>query len=93
MGTYIYDADGNILEKRSYNELFLQYGMPSDDTPPEKAIRVPLTEKLAEAIQVFGDKMGWWRDGSDSNIFTAKLLGAPYNSTYAWLLYCGVYVE
>lgn len=93
MGTYIYDTNGNVLEKRSYNELFHQYGMPRDTTAPDSPICVPLTAKLAEAIQVFGDKNGWWRDGSDSNIFTSKLLGAPYNSTYAWLLYCGVYVE
>ena len=52
-----------------------------------------LTEKIAEAIRVFGDQYGWWRDGADSNIFTPKLFGAPYNSTYAWLLYCGIYVE
>ena len=92
MGTYIYDINGNITEKRSYNELFIQYGMPSStDTSVDQPIRVPLTEKLAEAIQVFGDKNGWWSPNADVNIFTQALLGAPYNQAYAWLLFCGYY--
>ena len=28
MGEYIYDMNGKVVEKRSYNELFQQYGMP-----------------------------------------------------------------
>ncbi len=93
MNTYIYDNTGTVIEKRSYNELFFQYGMPSDSSAKVDApIRVPLTQKLAEAIQVFGEKNGWWKSGSDSNIFTKALLGAPYNQEYAWLLFCGYYV-
>ena len=92
MGAYIYDANGNVVEKRSYNELFIQYGMPDNaDTPVDPPIRVPLTEKLAEAIQSFGDKNGWWKPDSETNIFTPVLLGAPYNQEYAWLLFCGYY--
>ena len=92
MGTYIYDGNGNIVEKRSYNELFLQYGMPdSADATVDEPLRVPLTAKLAEAIQSFGDKNGWWSEASESNIFTQALLGAPYNQEFAWLLYCGYY--
>ncbi len=92
MGTYIYDINGKIVEKRSYNELFLQYGMPDNaDTAVDPPIRVPLTKKLAEAIQTFGDKNGWWKPDSDTNIFTKALLGAAYNQEYAWLLYCGYY--
>ena len=93
MGAYIYDADGNVVEKRSYNELFFQCGMPDPtevETRPDPGIRVPLTEKLAEAIQSFGNNQGWWSDG-DTNIFTRVLLGAPYNKEFAWLLYCGYY--
>ncbi len=92
MGTYIYDYNGNLAEKRSYNELFFQYGMPDNaDTVVDPPIRVPLTEKLAEAIQTFGDKNGWWSDDADTNIFTNVLLGAAYNQEYAWLLFCGYY--
>ena len=94
MGIYVYDDQGNVIEKRSYNELFLQYGMPGDsDTTVDQPIRVPLTEKLAEAILEFGNKNGWWKTGIDSNIFTSVLLGAPYNRDYAWLLFCGCYAE
>ena len=91
MGAYIYDMNGNITEKRSYNELFFQYGMPETaEEVVETPIRVPLTKKLAEAIQSFGDKNGWWSEG-DTNIFTSAMLGAPYNQEYAWLLFCGYY--
>ena len=58
---------------------------------PTEPVRVPLTEKLAEAVKAFGDKNGWWSDNEDTNIFTRVLLGAPYNQEYAWLLYCGYY--
>ena len=92
MGAYIYDAYGKIVEKRSYNELFIQYGMPdSADTKVDSPIRVALTAKLAEAIQSFGDRNDWWDPKSDANIFNAILLGAPYNQEYAWLLFCGYY--
>jgi len=94
MGTYIYDINGDVVEKRSYNELFHQYGMPSTkEEKVEQAIRVPLTEKLAEAIKTFGDKNSWWAEGSDANIFTKLLLGTPYNREYAWLLFCGYYAD
>lgn len=90
MGAYIYDINGNLVEKRSYNELFIQYGMaaPGED-PIKDPIRIPLTQKLAEAIQSFGDKNGWWDPMSTTNIFAS--LGAPYNQEYAWLLFCGYY--
>ena len=92
MGRYIYDVNGKVVEKRSYNELFYQYGMPDTaEATVDEPIRVPLTAKLAEAIKDFGDKNGWWSETSESNIFTQALLGAPYNQEFAWLLYCGYY--
>jgi len=92
MGTYLYDVNGKIIEKRSYNELFHQYGMPtSADEAVSEPIRVPLTEKLAEAIKAFGDKNSWWAEGSELNIFTKVLMTAPYNRNFAWLLFCGYY--
>ena len=68
----------------------MQYGMPFEETP-EEPVRVPLTAKMAEAIKSFGDKNGWWSDDPDVNIFTRVLMGAPYNSDAAWLLFCGYY--
>ena len=92
MGIYILDASGNVTEKRSYNELFLQYGMPADqDTHVDAPIRVALTPKLAEAIIEFGTKYSWWAENSDANIFNTALAGAPLNVEYAWLLFCGTY--
>ena len=94
MGAYIYDPYGNVVEKRSYNELFIQYGMPETaDSVVQDPVRVPLTEKLAEAIKSFGDKNGWWDPDAESNIFKTALLGAPYNQEYAWLLFCGYYAN
>ena len=93
MGAYIYDINGNIVEKRSYNELFIQYGMPDNtETILEEPVRVPLTDKLAEAVISFGEKNGWWDPTAETNLFTQSLLGAPYNQEYAWLLFCGYYV-
>lgn len=92
IGVYIYDANGNVVEKRSYNELFHQYGMPDTaDATVSDPVRVPLTAKLAEAIQNFGNKNGWWDPNSTANILIPNLLGAPYNQDYAWLLFCGYY--
>ena len=92
MGAYIYDVNGNIVEKRSYNELFIQYGMPAPGEDATKdPIRIPLTQKLAEAIQTFGNNNSWWTPLSDGNIFEPILKGMPYNEEFAWLLYCGYY--
>ena len=91
MGIYVYDANGSILEKRSFNELFGQYGMPYDDTPVEQPIRIPLTAKLADAIKSYGDKVGWWNPESAQNLFTLSMPGVTYNKEYAWLLFCGVF--
>ena len=91
MGEYIYDVSGKVAEKRSYNELFMQYGMPDTTDSVDEPIRIPLTKKLAEAVISFGNKNSWWAEGSDANIFENALLGAPYNREFAWLLFCGYY--
>ncbi len=91
MGVYVYDDFGGLLEKRSFYELFLQYGMPSDTTPPDAPIRVPLSMKLAEAIKTYGDRADWWKPGSEQNLFTKNVPTAVYNQDYAWLLFCGVF--
>lgn len=92
MGIYVYDDAENVIEKRSYNELFHQYGMPTDTSAPEGgAIRVPLTEKLAAAIREFGEKSEWWKAGSEKNLFTREIADAVYNQSFAWLLFCGYY--
>ena len=92
MGTMLYDVNGKLIEKRSYNELFVQYGMPTaENATVSEAIRIPLTAKLAEAIKNFGNQNHWWDPMSEMNIFTSVLMTVPYNSQYAWLLYCGYY--
>lgn len=91
MGVYVYDDFGGLLEKRSFNELFQQYGMPGDDTPVDDPIRVPLTARLADAIRDYGNKVGWWNPDSSQNLFTLGLPGAIYNQDFAWLLFCGVF--
>lgn len=91
MGVYVYDDFGGLLERRSFNELFIQYGMPDNATPVKQPIRVPLTEKLASAIRDYGDKAGWWEPGSGQNLFTKNSPNVVYNQEYAWLLFCGVF--
>lgn len=92
IGRYIYDINGDVVEKRSYNELFLQYGIAETEQEVAEVgtIRVPLTQKLAEAVQEFGKMQSWWEIGSDANIFVGA--GFPsYNQEFAWLLFCGIY--
>ena len=95
MGEYLYDLNGNLVEKRSYNELFRQYGLfietEEGDSPVNDPVRVPLTKKLVEAVQSFGTKNGWWDFDDDLNIFKLAFSTTPYNQEYAWLLYCGYY--
>ena len=63
----------------------------SEDENVSEAIRIPLTAKLAEAIKNFGEQNHWWDPMSEMNIFTKVLMGSPYNSQYAWLLFCGIH--
>lgn len=95
MGVYLYDDNGNVVEKRSYTELFIQYGLVIDETESAGNIKVPLTAKLAEAIQAFGNQMNWWAEDSSQNIFyngeSALLPAEKLNTEFAWLLFCGYY--
>ena len=82
IGGYVYDENGNFVEKRNYNLMIEDYMALCDDTYGV----VPLTAELAECIQLHGKNTGWWNSASGNYIFGAT----PINVTNAWLFLCVV---
>ena len=82
IGGYVYDENGNFVEKRNYNLMIEDYMALCDDTYGV----VPLTAELAECIQLHGKNTGWWNSASGNYIFGST----PINITNAWLFLCVV---
>ena len=79
-GGYVFDEDGNYVEKRIYNDMLKKYWENCDSTYGV----YPLTEQLAEAIQVHGNNAGWWdKDNEGTYIFSADVFDEN-----AWLFLC-----
>ena len=87
---YVFDADGNFVEKVSYSECLLEYIEFADDTTGV----YPLTEDLKTIIQERGEYVGWWDSTSPSFIFkdTAGMPIPGLNVDNAWLFMCA-YVQ
>ena len=80
VGGYIYDEDGNFLDKLSYNNMIKDYMKYCDSTYGV----VPLTAELAECIQLHGNYTGWWNSESGNYLFN----GHDIVETNAWLFLC-----
>ncbi len=80
IGGYIFDEEGNYVEKRIYNSMLESYWEKCDPTTGV----YPLTEELAEAIKVHGDNAGWW-DTENQGTYIFKV---PVNPETAWLFLC-----
>ena len=87
---YVFDADGNFVEKVSYSECLLEYIEFADDATGV----YPLTEDLKTIIQERGEYVGWWDSTSPSFIFkdTAGMPIPGLNVDNAWLFMCA-YVQ
>lgn len=87
---YVFDADGNFVEKVSYSECLLEYIEFADDATGV----YPLTEDLKTIIQERGEYVGWWDSTSPSFIFkdTADMPIPGLNVDNAWLFMCA-YVQ
>ena len=81
MGEYVYDENGKVIAKNSFNELFEQYSYGT----------VPLTEKLAHAIKSFGTNYSWWDASSSVNIFGTELSRIVLDNAY--LVACGYFTS
>ena len=87
---YVFDEDGNFVEKVSYSECLLEYIEFADDATGV----YPLTEDLKTIIQERGEYVGWWDSTSPSFIFkdTAGMPIPGLNVDNAWLFMCA-YVQ
>lgn len=80
IGGYVYDEQGNFVDKYSYNGMIKSYMDLADATYGV----VPMTAELAECIKLHGQANGWWNETSPGYIFE-DINVAPSN---AWLFLC-----
>ncbi len=79
-GGYVFDGEGNYVEKRIYNDMLEKYWENCDSTYGV----YPLNEQLAEAIKVHGDNAGWWdKDNEGTYLFSTDIFDEN-----AWLFLC-----
>lgn len=84
IGGYVYDENGNFVEKRNYNSMIQSYMELVDG----KTGVVPLTTELAECIKLHGESNHWWDATSPNYLF--GLVDA--NLDNAWLFLCMIEV-
>ena len=89
---YVYDENGEFVEKISYSECLLEYIEYAD----ENTGFYPLTEDLKTIIIERGEYVGWWDSTDEKHGFIFKdANGNPIpelNEEIAWLFMCA-YVE
>lgn len=87
---YVFDENGEFVEKISYSECLLEYIECADDATGV----YPLTEDLKTIIQERGEYVGWW-DSSKPGFIMKDSAGNPIaglNTDIAWLFMCA-YIE
>lgn len=87
---YVFDGNGEVIEKISYSECLLEYIEFADEATGV----YPLTEDLKLIIQERGNYVGWWDSTSPGFIFNDNA-GVPIpdlNKENAWLFMCA-YVQ
>ena len=89
---YVFDEDGNFVEKISYSECLFEYFEYAD----EEVGVYPLTEDLKTIIIERGEYVGWW-DVTDEKhgLVFRETNGNPIaglNEEIAWLFMCA-YLE
>nr|MBE6544962.1 carboxypeptidase regulatory-like domain-containing protein [Oscillospiraceae bacterium] len=80
IGGYIYDENGEFVEKRNYNLMIEDYMEFCDSTYGV----VPLTEELAECVKLHGESTGWWNPTAGNYLFGTD----PIVHNNAWLFLC-----
>ena len=83
VGGYVYDENGNFVEKLKYNEMIKTY---MDYADPTYGV-VPLTEELADCIKLHGNANAWYDSSSGGYLF-GNIIGV--NNDNAWLFLCMV---
>lgn len=89
-GGYVYDENGEFVNKYSYNTMLESYygridenGVIQNGNCDETGV-YPLTAELAEAIKCHGNSVGWWKPNTPNYLFN----GVPVNLDIAWLFLC-----
>lgn len=82
LGVYVYDEDGKLVSKDSYNELIWAYNEVADGG------YYPLDDTLLDMLKTVGDYMGWYDPASPMYLFEGVAL-EPAN---AYLFAC-VYLQ
>lgn len=77
---YFYDADGNFVKKEAYGTCLKEYIACADQTYGV----YPLTQDLKYIIQSYGERQGWWKQGS----MTCMIDIDDLNEASAWLFMC-----
>lgn len=68
LGVYVYDEDGKLLSKDSYNDMITAYNDASDGG------YYPLDRTLLDAMLVLGEYIGWYDASSPMYLFADKVL-------------------
>ncbi len=68
-GVYIYDDNGDFVEKRSYSTLFTAYSEAAD----ENTGVYPVTRDLYDFVVSYGAHNGWWERSAELNRFFGEL--------------------
>ena len=82
IGGYVYDDDGNFVNKYCFNDLIIAYMDMVDETYGV----VPMTEDLANCIKIHGTSNGWYNSESNGYIFEGILV----EPELSWLFLCMV---
>ncbi len=77
---YIYDENGEFVDKELYNSLINQYSALCDESTGV----YPLDSYLMRAIKNGGEQKGWWKAGSMNYLFGTETIDVDS----AWLFTC-----
>ena len=68
IGGYIYDENGDFVDKLNYNLMIEEYMKYCDS----KYGVIPLTEELAECMKLHGTSTGWWNSSAGNYLFNGE---------------------
>ena len=77
LGVYVYDDEGNVISKDSYNELIWAYNEVSDGG------YYPLDQTLADMMLAVGNYIGWYDASSPMSLFGAQLIVPEHAHLFA----------
>lgn len=92
LGALIYDENGNYLRREDYTPMVLEYAelcsrIDENEMPIYPDGACPLTQDMANMLQVVGKYKGWWNPQHYNYLFT----GVSYQPETAWLFACCYY--